>query len=112
MKALILLSMLLTSPFGLKTETLVVKTTIYCDHCRECETCGGRLEKQLSEIKGIKSAEVDAEGMTISVRYNPAKIKAEQIRKAISDLGYDADDVKANREGVKTLDGCCLPGGH
>lgn len=109
MKAILLLSMLLTSPFGLKTETLVVKTTIYCDHCRECESCGGRLEKQLSDMKGIKSVELDAEKMTVSVRYNPAKINPGQIRKAISDMGYDADDVKANPEGVKTLDGCCRP---
>jgi periplasmic mercuric ion binding protein len=90
-----------------KAETIVIKTTIYCDHCKICESCGGRILKQLYNEKGIKDTEVNAKANTITVIYNPTKITAEAIKTKISKLGFDADDVKADPEAVAKLDDCC-----
>jgi hypothetical protein len=45
--------------------------------------------------------------MTITVYYNGKKTDLQAIKTAISNLGYDADDVKANLEAYANLDGCC-----
>ncbi|HKR03952.1 MAG TPA: cation transporter [Bacteroidia bacterium] len=88
------------------TEKIIIKTNIYCDHCKKCESCGGKLQKELF-TKGIKNIVLDEKAMTISVTYNPEKITAEKIRERISKLGYDADEVKADAEAYQKLDGCC-----
>lgn len=73
----------------------------------ECETCGIMLKKELKYIKGVKFAFLDATAMTFSVEYNSEKTTPAEIRTAISKLGYDADDVKADAAAYQKLDGCC-----
>ena len=91
-----------------KTETIVIKTAIYCDHCKECESCGGKIQHDLSFDKGIREVILDEKLMTITINFNPSKTNPDEIRKRISSYGYDADDVKADPEAVLKLDGCCL----
>ena len=91
---------------GKTTEKIIIKTNIYCDHCKKCESCGGKLQKELF-TKGIKNVVLDEKEMTITVSYNPEKITVEKIRERISKLGYDADDIKADAEAYQKLDGCC-----
>jgi len=88
-------------------ETLVIKTTIYCDHCLECETCGGKLEKDMGFEKGIRLVKIDEQAMTITVTYNPKKTSPKKIREKIARYGYDADDVKADPQAYNKLDECC-----
>jgi len=90
-----------------KTQKAVIKTTITCDHCKECETCGQLFEKTLLREKGIQMVTLNTEAMTIEVIFNSKKTDINTIKNAISNLGYDADDVKANPEGYEKLDGCC-----
>lgn len=90
-----------------KTETLVVKTMIYCNHCKECESCGSKFERDLIFEKGIKLVVLDEKAMTITVTYSPKKTSPEKIRLAISKLGYDADEVKGDEKAYSRLDGCC-----
>lgn len=95
------------SPKPNKKAKVVIKTNTYCDHCKKCESCAGKMESQLPYVKGIKHVEYNEEEMTISVVYNDSKITVEQIRKEISKLGYDADDVPADPQAYQKLDGCC-----
>ncbi len=107
---LLLLVMLTTTTFANKpgTETLTIKTQIYCDHCLQCGSCGANINDKIRESnKGIKKVKVDAKGNTITVQYDAAKTNPGQIRAAIADAGYDADDKKANPDAVAKLDGCC-----
>lgn len=87
-------------------DTLVVKTNIYCNHCKQCESCKGKLD-MLMEEKGVKDMVLNVEQMTITVMYNSKKTSPEKIRTAISNLGYDADNVPANPKAYEELDGCC-----
>lgn len=89
------------------TLTATIKTAIYCDHCKVCETCGPQLQKGLLKEKGVQMVTLDEEAMTIKVVYNSKKISLPQIRTAISRLGYDADEVKAEEVAYEALDGCC-----
>ncbi len=88
-------------------QTAIIKTAIYCDHCRHCETCGPQIEKKLLKEKGVQMVVIDEKEMTIRVTYNSKKTDVGTIRKAISNLGYDADDVKAVAVAYERLDGCC-----
>lgn len=89
------------------TQTAVIKTAIYCDHCKVCETCGPTIEKQLLKEKGVQMVTLDETAMTIKVVYNSKKTDLDKIKTAISKLGYDADDVKADVAAYDALDGCC-----
>lgn len=88
-------------------QTAVIKTAIYCDHCKACESCGDRLEKTLLKEKGIQMITLDDKAMTIKVVYNSKKTDLTKIKTAISKLGYDADDIKADAIAYEGLDGCC-----
>lgn len=88
-------------------KTLAVKTTIYCDHCKICESCGGRILKELYNETGIKNTSVDPKANLITVIYDERKITPEKIRQKISQLGFDADEVKAEPKAVARLDDCC-----
>ncbi len=85
----------------------VIKTTLNCDHCKECETCGLKFKTEMLKIKGVKMYELDDKKMTFTVYFNPKKTDLETIKVAISKLGYDADEVKADPQAYEKLDGCC-----
>ncbi len=112
MKNLILLLMLVATTSVAfaqksKSDTLTVKTKIYCDHCKECSSCQPQIEQDLRFTKGVKLSIVNVANQTITIIYNPAKTNPEAIRKAIANSGYDADDVKADVKAYSKLDGCC-----
>ena len=90
-----------------RTSKAVIKTHFNCDHCKKCETCGQKFEANLYKIKGIKSYEINEKNMTITVVYNPQKVNVAMIRKAISSLGFDADEIKADPVAYNQLDPCC-----
>ena len=90
-----------------KRAKITIQTNTYCDHCNKCGSCAGRIKSELTYIKGIKFVSYDDDEMMISVIYNEAKITIEQIRKEISKLGYDADDIPANQKAYQMLDACC-----
>lgn len=88
-------------------QKAVIKTVLNCDHCKECETCGLRFKTEMLKINGVKMYELDDKAMTITVYYNSKKTDLLSIKNAISKLGYDADEIKADPEAVEKLDGCC-----
>lgn len=90
-----------------QTETVVIKTNIYCSHCLQCESCGSRIEIGLISQKGVKQVQIDDKNMTVTVRYNPEKIQPDAIRKALTLQGFDADNLKADPQAYNNLDGCC-----
>lgn len=90
-----------------RTAKAVIKTSIHCDHCKKCESCGGRFEREMYNINGIKTYEINMKDTTITVVYNPLKITPKEIKTAISKMGYDADEVKADPVAYEKLDECC-----
>ena len=91
-------------------QTATIKTAIYCDHCKACETCGKKFNSTLLKEKGVQMVVLDEKAMTIKVTYNAKKTDLAAIKQAISKLGYDADDVKAEAVAYSGLDDCCKKG--
>lgn len=107
---LVFLMLISASSFAQKNkniQTSVIKTKIYCDHCKQCETCGDKFNKDLYNEDGIKRVDIDPKANTITVIYDNRKTDIDKIRLFISKLGYDADEVKADPAGIAKLDGCC-----
>jgi periplasmic mercuric ion binding protein len=85
----------------------IIKTFFNCDHCAACETCGLKFKTEMLKIKGIKMYELDDKKMTFTVYFNPKKTDLQKIKVGISNLGFDADEIKANPEAYEKLDECC-----
>lgn len=82
------------------------QTSAQCDQCKE------RLEKNLAFEKGVKFVELDLETKKITIKYKADKTNEEKLKKAISKIGYDADDVTADPKAYAKLPTCCQKGGH
>ena len=112
MKARIFLVAILMSLSNLgfaqaKGESVTIKTAIYCDHCKKCESCGGRLETVLYKEAGVRKVFIDAKKETIYVAYNSKKTSLKTIKTVITQSGYDADEMKAEAVAYEKLDDCC-----
>jgi periplasmic mercuric ion binding protein len=83
------------------SEEIKIKTSAVCSMCKD------RIEKGLSSEKGVKSVSVDTDTKIATVSYNPEKTDPAKIRTAISKIGYDADDVKADPVAYAKLPSCC-----
>ena len=84
-----------------KNVEIKIKTSAVCGMCKD------RIEQGLAFEKGIKDVGLDLETKICTVKYNPTKTTPEEIRKAISKLGYDADDVVADEKAYEKLPACC-----
>lgn len=89
-----------------KTETIKIQTSAQCDMCKHT------IEKAMAYEKGVKKSTLDVPSSVLTVEYNPAKTTPDKIRKAVSETGYDADDVPANPKAYEKLDPCCKKGAH
>lgn len=87
------------------TETIQIKTSAICNECKE------RIEMALYGLKGVKNANLDVPSKIVTVKYKPADVTPEQMRKAISLAGYDADDMPADTGAYDKLPRCCQKGG-
>lgn len=87
-----------------KTKEIKIQTSAICDMCEE------RLEKNLAFEKGVKSVELDDKTKVLTIVYKTAKTDPYKLRKAVSKLGYDADDVEADPKAYAKLPACCKKG--
>ncbi len=53
-----------------------------------CGACAALLEKKLSQIPGVRRAEVSFEKKQAALDYDPGAVKPSQFAKAITDVGY------------------------
>ena len=87
-------------------EEVKIKTSAVCEMCKE------RIEEEMSTIEGVSSSNLDVDTKILTVNFNPAKITADDIRKAITKIGYDADDMAASKKAYNKLPKCCKKDGH
>ena len=80
---------------------LKVKTSAVCGMCKET------IEEALAFEKGVKKSSLDVKSQIVNITYNSKKTTPEKIRLAISNSGYDADDVPANPKAYRKLNDCC-----
>ena len=84
-----------------QNDTVRIKTSAVCEQCKE------KIENDLSFEKGIKSNRLDLKTKIVTVIYNPKKTDPQNIREAITRIGYDADSLKADLKSYNKLPDCC-----
>ncbi|MGC9341552.1 MAG: heavy-metal-associated domain-containing protein [Bacteroidales bacterium] len=82
-------------------DTLKIKTSAQCSMCTET------IEKAMAYERGVESSSLDLDTKILTVIYKEKKTSPGKIRKAISKVGYDADDVAANERAYSKLPACC-----
>lgn len=87
-----------------KSDTLKVKASVVCGMCKD------RIEQGMAFEKGVKDVVVNLDEKEVQVIFNPQKTNPAQIRKIISSLGYDADEVPADPVAYEKLPPCCKKG--
>ena len=87
-------------------ETVEIQTSAVCDMCKET------IEKQLAFTKGVTAAELDVKTAIATVSFKTNKTTIEDIRAAINEVGYDADESKATKESYENLHECCKKDSH
>lgn len=99
--------LLLMSCASSKTTSTAELQSVVIHTSSQCEMCKDKIETKLQTIGGVKSADLNLKTGDVKVQFNPEKVNADKLKKTISALGYDADDVKGDPEAYKLLPACC-----
>ena len=83
-------------------QKVVIKTPTV-----QCEMCKDRIEKYLTREPGVTAVKVDYKKKTTTVTYLTDRNNIEQLKTAIANAGYDADDVTADEAAYNKLPKCC-----
>lgn len=89
-----------TAKKGLQTVTISTPTV-------QCQMCKDRIEKYMIREDGVTKVNVDYKHKKTKVTYYAERTNIENIKTAIANVGYDADDVTANEESYQKLPKCC-----
>ncbi|MBZ5855806.1 heavy-metal-associated domain-containing protein [Flavihumibacter profundi] len=73
----------------------------------QCETCKKKIEDFLSKEDGVETVVVDYKRKQTKVTFHSDRTNIENIKTAIANVGYDADDIAANEESYQKLPKCC-----
>lgn len=84
-----------------KTDTITIKASVVCKQCKD------RIENGLAFEKGVKDVVVDLETKTVTIRYNTKSTTPDDLRRKISKLGYDADNIPCDKVAYEKLPPCC-----
>lgn len=84
-----------------KVDTVEIKTSAVCNMCKE------RLEHDMAFEKGVKSVELDNETKILTITYKTNKTNKEELKKAVTKIGYDADELLADQKAHDRLPACC-----
>jgi len=94
-----------------RLDTAIIKTPNAL-----CEACKARIETYLKRIDGVRVVTVNFRKGETTVKYLTDRTNIEEIKTAIANSGYDADDIPANEESYKRLPLTCKKfedgGGH
>ena len=81
----------------------------------KCEECKKRVEDYLKYEEGVTKVVANFRSGYVNVTYLKDRTNLENIKTAIANVGYDADDVKADEDAYKKLPKTCKrpeDGGH
>jgi periplasmic mercuric ion binding protein len=74
---------------------------------KDCEECATQLENFIKREVGVTSVEVNPYRKIIKITWVPDRTDIDNIKFAIAQRGYKADDVEADEIGYKKLPTCC-----
>ncbi len=65
-----------------------------------CTACANKVEKTLSKIEGITSANVNFPAEKVTIEYDPKKVRLIEMQKKVSGLGYELNLDEEDDDGV------------
>jgi mercuric ion binding protein len=95
--------------FVLKSDTLLQNTvkdtsiTVYGN----CSSCKKAIEKAAKSVKGVKTASWDKKKKILNIQYDISETSLNTIEKAIIDIGYDTENMRAEESVYNELHECC-----
>ncbi len=100
----ITLSAISAKSFSQTKPLLTVKIKTPNALCEECKT---KIETYLKRYDGVTYINVNYRKGETTVKYLTDRINEEEIKTAIANVGFDADDIPANPDFYKMLPKCC-----
>ncbi len=73
----------------------------------QCEMCKKKIEEYLMYEEGITKVVVDYKQKKTTVTYLTDRTNLENIKTAIANTGYDAEEIKAAPDAYEKLPKCC-----
>lgn len=70
-------------------ETVAMKTAVISVAGMSCQHCVNSIKNAVSAVNGVKKVQVDLEGKTVTVEFNPETTSVATIKAAIEDQGYE-----------------------
>ena len=102
-KLMIILFSVLTVNVWAQKETVEILTSASCVGI----CCKDRIEQEMQFTRGVTAVDLDIESKVLTVTFKTKKTDVDNLRKTISLIGYNADDVKANKKAHDNLPSCC-----
>jgi periplasmic mercuric ion binding protein len=72
-----------------------------------CSMCERTIKNAVKKLDGVIETDINADTKTAVIKYDGKLVLPPALRKAISNAGYNADDVKRNENAYNKLDECC-----
>ena len=92
---------ILTMNAWAQKETVKIETSAQCEMCKE------RIEEEMQFTKGVTAANLDVESQILTITFKSKKTNLDKIKRAISLIGYDADEILADEKAHNKLPKCC-----
>ena len=73
----------------------------------QCGMCKEKIETYLKRYDGVQTVVVNYKRKDVTVKYLTDRISEEDLKAAIANAGYDANEVPANPDSYKQLPKCC-----
>jgi outer membrane receptor for ferrienterochelin and colicin/copper chaperone CopZ len=73
----------------------------------QCGMCKTTIDEGLEKVDGVYHASLDMKTKIVNIHYDAKKTNPDALRKAITELGYNADDMKRNEDIHDGLPECC-----
>ncbi|MFN2458831.1 MAG: heavy-metal-associated domain-containing protein [Chitinophagaceae bacterium] len=92
---------------GASAQVKPVQTIKIITPTVQCEMCKKKIETYLNRYDGVQTITVNVKRKETTVKYITDRINSEEIKTAIANAGYDADEIPANDDSYKRLPKCC-----
>ena len=108
MKSLYLLVLLTIGSLSYSySQVKAVQKSVISTPTVNCEDCKTRIENRLAHEYGISSVKADYHHHNVTVVWYSDRTNMEDIKTALANLGYDADDITADATAYSKLPKTC-----
>ena len=89
------------------SQTKAAKMVKFSTPTVQCDMCKNNIETYLKRVDGVLSVNVNVRRKETTVKYLTDRTNDEALKTAITNVGYDANELKANPDSYKALPLCC-----